>query len=107
MSVPTVLIVTVEIDPERIDEFLKVIEADAEGSRLEKMDGENLSCFRFDVLRDQGQANKFTFYEAYSSEAAIEYHKAQPHFAPWVAFKQSGGVLSQVVSFTEGIFYSI
>ncbi len=105
MAAPFVLVVTVEIVEDRIPEFLAAIEADAIGSRLEKMDGTNISCHRFDVLRDRAQANKFTFYEAYSSSEAFDFHKEQPHFGPWKAFSESGGVLSQQVSFSDGIFY--
>ncbi len=35
--------------------------------------------------------------------AAIDTHKQQSHFQPWVAFKQSGGVLSQTVVKADAI----
>jgi hypothetical protein len=35
--------------------------------------------------------------------AAIDTHKTEPHFQPWVQFKQSGGVLSQTVVKADAI----
>lgn len=97
---PVCLVVTVEIKEDRIDEFLKVIEADAIGSRTK----ENGGCLRFDVLRSKESATKFIFYEMYVDEAAVVFHKATPHFALWTDFKASGGVLSQTAEKLDGIF---
>ena len=95
---PVCLVVNVEIKEDRIDEFLKVIEADAVGSRNEP------GCLRFDVLRS-GTAS-FTFIEYYSDDDAVVYHKAQPHFALWTDFKTGGGVVSQTVFKADGLFMS-
>jgi quinol monooxygenase YgiN len=54
---------------------------DAVGSRQEP------GCSRFDVLRDPEQSNKFYFYEVYQNEAAIEAHRATPHFKVFWDFK--------------------
>jgi quinol monooxygenase YgiN len=62
-SYPISLLVNVEIKPDRVDEFLKVIEADAIGSR----NNENGGCLRFDVLRNKSKPNSFTFYEVLSN----------------------------------------
>jgi quinol monooxygenase YgiN len=59
MAAPLALIVTVEIDPARLDDFIKVMQVDCAGSRKEE------GCYRFDLLRDTAQANKFVFYEVY------------------------------------------
>ena len=84
------IVVDAEIEPSRVDEFLKVIEADAVGSRAEP------GCLRFDVLR--ASETRFFFYEAYESAEAVDVHKAQPHFKLWSDFKASGGVVSSVSS---------
>lgn len=97
---PVALIVSVEIDASRIEEFLKVIEEDAIGSR----ERENGGCLRFDVLRDQSNPCKFVFYEMYKDDESVVRHKAAPHFAPWTAFKASGGVISQSVVKADGLF---
>ena len=99
MTSPIVLIVTVEIFEDRIDEFLRVIEADAIGSRLEE------GCLRFDVIRDMENPLKFFFYEAYKDDDAVERHKSYDHFLAWGAFKASGGVASQAVCKGQGIFF--
>lgn len=94
------IIVEVEIEPSRVDEFLRVIEEDAIGSR----ERENGGCLRFDVARDLVKPNVFRFYELYASSEAVAFHKATPHFALWKEFKASGGVLSQTSSTNEGLF---
>jgi autoinducer 2-degrading protein len=100
-TTPFALVVTVEIKPDRIEDFLKVIEADAIGSR-EKEEG---GCLRFDVLRDRADPNKFVFYEVYQDDDAAARHKGMPHFKLWTDFKESGGVVSQAVVKADGIFY--
>ena len=52
------IVVDVEIEPNRVDEFLEVMKVDAEGSRTEE------GCLRFDLLRDQENPCRFFFYEA-------------------------------------------
>lgn len=91
-DVPVVILVTVEIQPDRLEEFRNVMEIDAVGS----MTRENGGCLRFDVLESASQPNKFYFYEVYKNAAAVDAHKASEHFAKWTAFKASGGVISQV-----------
>lgn len=80
------IIVDAEIEPDRVDEFIKVIEADAKGSRDEP------GCLRFDVLR--ASDTRFFFYEAYTDADAVDVHKAMPHFKLWSDFKASGGCTS-------------
>ena len=86
------IVVDAEIEPSRVEEFLKVMEADCKGSREEP------GCLRFDVIRDMSNPNRFFFYEAYVSAAAVDEHKAQPHFKLWSDFKESGGVVKSVSS---------
>jgi quinol monooxygenase YgiN len=81
------ILVDVEIEPARVEEFLKVIETDAVGSRAEN------GCRRFDVLR--ASDTRFMFYEVYVDQAAVDFHKAAAHFKVWSDFKASGGVVSQ------------
>lgn len=92
------VIVEADIVPERIDEFLDLIEKDAVGSRAEP------GCLRFDVMRDQSDPNKFYFYELYKDADAVAFHKEQPHFALWTNFKNSGGVVNSVSKKANGLF---
>jgi quinol monooxygenase YgiN len=96
---PFAIIVQAEILPERLDEFVKLIEINAVNSRKEP------ECIRFDVLQSQEQKNLFFFYEVYSNDAsAINYHKAQPHYRLWADFKASGGTVSSVTYKANGKF---
>jgi len=97
---PVTLLVSVEINPDRLSEFKKVIAIDAEGSRLE--DG----CFRFDVLQDPEDSHKFTFYEAYVNSEAVDFHRNTPHFKQWAAFKENGGVKSVAVKQLSGMNFT-
>ncbi|RYY69305.1 hypothetical protein EON63_23810 [archaeon] len=59
---PIGVLVTIEIKPDRISEFLEVIKVDAQDS-VEKEYG---GCLKFDVLAHDDNPNKFTFYEVKS-----------------------------------------
>lgn len=97
-SKPFGVIVDAEIKPDRMEEFLKIIEEDAVGSRAEE------GCLRFDVQQSQDNPNRFFFYEVYKNKEAVLFHKEQPHFALWTKFKESGGVVSSVSHKVDGIF---
>jgi len=66
------------------DKFLKAIEADALGSERDEA-----GCLRFNVLQDAQDANVYYFYEVYKDEAALEAHRAAPHYAIWRAAADS------------------
>ena len=72
--------VKVKVKPEARERFLKAIEVDALGSERDERD-----CFRFNVLQDQQDRNVYYFYEVYRDEAALEAHRAAPHYAVWRA----------------------
>lgn len=93
------LVVHVEINPDRIEEFLKVIEEDAIGS-VQREEG----CLRFEVLKDESAENKFVFLEGYIDEAAFAAHRETPHFKAWSDFKESGGVISVSVAKCKNLF---
>jgi Antibiotic biosynthesis monooxygenase len=40
---------------------------------------------RFNVLQDAQDQNVYYFYEVYRDEAALEAHRAAPHYAVWRA----------------------
>lgn len=80
------IVVEIDVEPDRVDEFLKVAEEDAIGSRSEP------GCLRFEVLK--ASDTRFLFYETYKDSDAVAEHKAQPYFAKWTQFKESGGCKS-------------
>ena len=72
--------VKVRVKPNERERFLKAIEADALGSERDEQ-----GCMRFNVLQDGQDQNVYYFYEVYRDEAALEAHRAAPHFAVWQA----------------------
>lgn len=60
--------------------FLAAIEQDALGSERDEA-----GCYRFNVLQDDADPNTYYFYEVYKDEAALEAHRAAPHYAAWRA----------------------
>ena len=72
--------VKVRVKPNMRDKFLKAIEEDALGSERDEP-----GCLRFNVLQDQKEPNVYYFYEVYKDQAAIEAHRAAPHYAVWRA----------------------
>jgi autoinducer 2-degrading protein len=72
--------VKVRVKAAERERFLQAIEADAIGSERDEPD-----CLRFNVLRDQQDPNIYYFFEVYRDEAALEAHRAAPHYAEWRA----------------------
>lgn len=66
---PFAVVVQATIQPDRMAEFMKLIQTNAEETRKEP------GCLRFDVLRSQDTPNEFFFYELYNGPSAIDYHK--------------------------------
>jgi len=72
--------VKVRIKPDQRKRFLEAIEVDALGSERDEP-----GCLRFNVLQDQKDENVYYFFEVYKDEAALEAHRAAPHYAVWRA----------------------
>lgn len=89
--------VSVKVNPERLDDFLKAIEEDARGSREDEP-----GCLRFDVLQDAADPHRYYFYEMYRDAAAQQAHRAAPHYQGWLAIREGGGLAEppQIVSTT-------
>jgi (4S)-4-hydroxy-5-phosphonooxypentane-2,3-dione isomerase len=97
---PFAVIVKAEIQPDRMAEFLKLIETNAIETRKEP------GCIRFDVVRCQEAPNQFFFYELYKNVEAIDYHKQQAHYDSWANFKSSGGTIDSVSYKADGEFWT-
>jgi autoinducer 2-degrading protein len=72
--------VKVRVKPELRQRFLEAIEEDALGSERDEP-----GCMRFNVLQDGQDRNVYYFFEVYRDEAALEAHRAAPHYAVWRA----------------------
>ena len=73
-------LVKVRIKPEQRQRFLQAIEHDALASERNEP-----GCLRFNVIQDRSDANVYYFYEVYKDDAALEAHRATPHFDVWRA----------------------
>lgn len=69
--------VTVQVQPEHIQDFIRETLANHQGSRREP------GNLRFDVLQCLGDPTRFFLYEAYRSEAEAAAHKQTPHYLRW------------------------
>jgi autoinducer 2-degrading protein len=70
--------VSVKVKPEKLDQFLSVIEDDSICSVRDEP-----GCVRFDVLKDEDNPGWYYFYEVYQDEAAFQAHTQTPHLARW------------------------
>ena len=78
------LSVTVEVNPEMEEEFLKVMEEDAIESRKEE------GCLRFDLSKNTEKEHTYAIYEMYKNKDAVAFHKTTAHYKKWAVFKESG-----------------
>src|SRR6266404_4233786 len=76
--------VKARVKPEQRKRFLEAIEVDALGSERDEP-----GCLRFNVLQDAQDENTYYFYEVYKDQAALEAHRAAPHYAVWRAAADS------------------
>lgn len=83
------VIVILEIDPLRVEEFLEVITANAAESIKEP------GCLRFEVSRQFDQANLFALSESYVDKEAMDAHYLTPHFAQWKEKSATGFVVNR------------
>ena len=74
------LVVSLQVKPGHRDAFLAAITEQAERSFTDEP-----GCLFFDVTVDTTDDHRFVFYELYADQAAIEAHRAAPHFAVWRA----------------------
>jgi autoinducer 2-degrading protein len=102
---PIALMVTVEVEPERIEAFRTALAIDAAGSRTEA------GCLSFNLLQHDDNPKKFTFYEVWKDQDAINFHKEQDHYKAWADMRgplqdngrYEGGVISQTVVKTRAV----
>eukprot|EP00913_Durusdinium_trenchii_P018800 g17667.t1 len=79
---PPAILREVEVKPEFVEEFLKVMTALAAGARAEA------GCLRYDLLRAQESSCKFLAYEVFISKKAFESHAAAPYAKALEAFEK-------------------
>jgi autoinducer 2-degrading protein len=74
-----VLQVSIKVQPQNVDAFMKKLDDNARAARTEP------GCKQFEVLVDPQDKTRLMLYEVYQDEAAFEAHQATPHFKKYVA----------------------
>jgi autoinducer 2-degrading protein len=92
-------IIKVRIKPEKRQRFLDAIEEDALSSERNEP-----GCLRFNVLQDTEDENIYYFYEVYKDEAAVEAHRAAPHYAVWSAAREEAVEGAIEATHTRSVF---
>ena len=72
------IFVTINVDPDKVEEFKQASLGDAQGSVRDEP-----GCFRFDIHQDTEVASRFYLHEVYRDESAFEAHLEAPHFIKW------------------------
>jgi autoinducer 2-degrading protein len=73
------VLVTLDVRPDRIEEFIAGVTANARASLRDEP-----GCLAFDVHRDHFDTNRFHLYEIYADEDAFTgAHRSAPHYAAW------------------------
>jgi len=83
------VVVTFEITPDRVADFMPLMQANAATSLANEPD-----CLRFDICTDPARPGDIHLYELYSNRAGFDAHLASAHFktfdaqiAPMIASK--------------------
>lgn len=82
-----VTLVEINVQPEKVDEFLEVFHANHSGAVKEP------GNLRFDVLQDENVPTRFFIYEAYQDNDAVLAHKKTPHYLKCVEALE--GIMSE------------
>ena len=69
------LLITLEIDPAGVADFVKFITEEAADALAHEP-----GCHRFEISRSLEQPNVFTLAELYADQAALDAHRLTPHF---------------------------
>lgn len=72
-------IVTVEVKPAHLADFIAATRKNHQGSRTEPGNR------RFDVLQSADDPARFVLYEVFDSPEAVEAHRKTPHYLEWRA----------------------
>ncbi|WP_104134024.1 putative quinol monooxygenase [Cryobacterium sp. Y62] len=92
--------VTVQVKPQKRDEFRDAIAINARRSVSEEP-----GCLYFDVVEFEGAEHCFGFYEIYrDADAFYKEHRSAPHYADWkLAVEETVVTGSQVMTVGERI----
>ena len=72
-----IVLVSVSVKPDRVDDFVRATLENAKASVQEP------GIARFDVIRDRADASKFVLVEVYRDGSAPAAHKETQHYKTW------------------------
>ena len=72
------IFVTIQIKDGFADKFREASLGDSQGSVRDES-----GCYRFDILQNSEDLNKFHLYEVYKNEEALDAHRETPHYKNW------------------------
>ena len=72
------IFVTIQVKDGYAEQFTEASFGDSQGS-VRDVTG----CYRFDILRNAEDMNKFHLYEVYETQSALEAHRNSPHYKKW------------------------
>ncbi|HEX3247438.1 MAG TPA: putative quinol monooxygenase [Chloroflexota bacterium] len=72
------LMVKLSVKPEKVDEFLPLLEANGRAAVRDEP-----GCYRFDISRGKDNPSDIYLYEVYADEAALDAHRDAPHYIKW------------------------
>jgi len=73
-----VQVVHLEVQPDKLKNFLAEAGANVQASRREP------GVIQFDLIQQVESPTRFMLYEVYQDEAALESHRHTPHFQHWL-----------------------
>lgn len=74
------LTVSLQVRPDHLVPFVEAIRTNAARSFTDER-----GCLAFDVSQDLADDHHFVLHETYTDEAAVDAHRAAPHFKQWRA----------------------
>jgi autoinducer 2-degrading protein len=84
------LLITVEVEPTRVDEFIAYITEEAADARTKEP-----GCRRFEISQSIDTPNHFSLAEAYDDLEALEAHRNTPHFLLFKERAANGLILNK------------
>jgi quinol monooxygenase YgiN len=95
-----IYIVHVNVKPEFVEQFKTETLANARGTVNEP------NNYRFDVLQQSDAPSKFTLYEVYADESALDAHRQTAHYARWKSAVEPWMAEPRVAVKYSDVFYT-
>ena len=72
------IFVTLQVKAGHVDEFIDASFGDSQGSVKDEP-----GCYRFDILQNSNDTNKFHLYGVYEDEKSLATHRNTSHYRKW------------------------